>query len=120
MNQLDSLWAMSGEKERLIERTRIRRPTGADKKIALDPQQNQDIFDDRDFYHSLLKEVVNTNMRETGMSSFTPPPSPSPPSSRWVFLVLGVMKTLTFSCFIFHKMPICFLPIVLNVPIEQV
>lgn len=65
MNQLGSLWAMPGEKDRLVERTRMRRTTGPDKKTALDAP-NQDIFDDRDFYHSLLKEVVDTNMRDAG------------------------------------------------------
>ncbi|KAG0147662.1 hypothetical protein CROQUDRAFT_132414 [Cronartium quercuum f. sp. fusiforme G11] len=69
MNQLDSLWAMPGEKDRLVERTRMRRATGPDKKTALDAP-NQDIFDDRDFYHSLLKEVVDTNMRDIDPTSF--------------------------------------------------
>ncbi|KAH9816377.1 apoptosis antagonizing transcription factor-domain-containing protein [Melampsora americana] len=70
MNQLDTLWSMPGEKERYIERTRLKRNDKKKTKMELDQVEEIDAFDDRDFYFSLLKEVVDTNLRETDPTSF--------------------------------------------------
>ncbi|MBW0473902.1 hypothetical protein O181_013617 [Austropuccinia psidii MF-1] len=63
MEQLDQIWSLKEERQKLIERSRIKRTTrGASASI------NPLIFDDRDFYHSLLKEVVETTSRNQDLS----------------------------------------------------
>lgn len=59
--QLETLWRSEHERARLVARTRVRRNDAQGGKKDATALQDADVFDDRDFYHSLLKEVVDAS-----------------------------------------------------------
>ncbi|PLW07269.1 hypothetical protein PCANC_22200 [Puccinia coronata f. sp. avenae] len=75
MDQLDQIWTSKDERDKLISRSRTNkksanRATLAPKNSSSDDPAVAQIFEDRDFYLSLLKEVVETatrNQEETMM-----------------------------------------------------
>lgn len=77
MAQVDHILSASGERERLVKRTRVRR--GADNAanavigklddVALEGEKkpaDPEVFDDGDFYQLLLKEVIESRMLDLG------------------------------------------------------
>ncbi|KAH9451727.1 hypothetical protein Pst134EA_025667 [Puccinia striiformis f. sp. tritici] len=63
MDQLDQLWSSKEEREKLITRSRTSKHRAKNHADLVRLSDSKSVFEDRDFYLSLLKDVVETATR---------------------------------------------------------